>query len=108
MTVTSSRTPTATTGVSEPRFRLDIQGMRALAVILVICAHAGVPYLAGGYVGVDVFFVISGFVITELLLRQSHLGTQRKITTFYARRARRIIPASMVALLATLVATYYW
>ena len=50
-------------------FRPDIQGLRAVAVLLVVLGHAGVPYMAGGYVGVDVFFVISGFLITGWLLR---------------------------------------
>src|SRR3954468_17503979 len=54
----------------ESSFRPDIEGLRAVAVLLVVAAHAGVPRLAGGYVGVDVFFVISGFLITSLLLRE--------------------------------------
>ena len=54
-------------------FRPDIQGMRAIAVMLVVLNHAGVPGLGGGYVGVDVFFVISGFLITGLLLHEAEL-----------------------------------
>ena len=93
---------------AKPRFRLDIQGLRALAVTLVILCHASVPHFAGGYVGVDVFFVISGFVITGLLMRSETKGIGSNLATFYARRIRRILPASTLVLIATVVATYYW
>jgi peptidoglycan/LPS O-acetylase OafA/YrhL len=89
-------------------FRADIQGLRALAVVLVVLAHAGVPHLAGGYIGVDVFFVISGYVITSLLLRQPPRSVRANLAHFYARRIRRIIPAATVVLVATVVATYAW
>jgi peptidoglycan/LPS O-acetylase OafA/YrhL len=89
-------------------FRPDIQGLRALAVVLVVCAHAGVPHLAGGYVGVDVFFVISGFVITCLLRRQPSRTVGQNLAHFYARRIRRIVPAATVVLVVTVVATYHW
>jgi peptidoglycan/LPS O-acetylase OafA/YrhL len=71
--------------------RLDVQGLRALAVAFVVCFHAGLP-VPGGFVGVDVFFVISGFVITSMLARQRHAGRLR-LRTFYARRFRRLTPA---------------
>ena len=103
---------------SEKRhFRPDIQGLRALAVILVIVAHAKVPHFAGGYIGVDVFFVISGFVITELLLRESlaiaephhRLTSALKVLgKFYARRIRRIMPAATLVMLATVLSAYYF
>ena len=67
----ASQTPAITEGVSIPdksSFRPDIEGMRAVAIGAVLLCHAGLPFLAGGYVGVDVFFVISGFLITRLLL----------------------------------------
>lgn len=85
-------------------FRADIQGMRALAVLLVVAYHTGALGVVGGYVGVDVFFVISGFLITNHLVAQ--LAERGKITfgDFYARRARRILPASFTVLLATIVA----
>ncbi len=84
-------------------FRPDIQGLRALAVILVIASHAGVPGFGGGYVGVDVFFVISGFVITGLLLRQPAHGVRHNLAYFYQRRIRRIVPAATVTLVVTVV-----
>ena len=90
------------------RFRPDIQGLRALAVLLVVLAHASVPHVAGGYVGVDVFFVISGYVITGLLRRQPDRGVRANLVSFYARRIRRIVPAATVVLVVTVVGAYYW
>ena len=82
----------------ENGFRPDIQGMRAIAVALVVLNHAGVPGLRGGYVGVDVFFVISGFLITGLLIHEAERTGGVSIPRFYMRRARRILPAAMLAL----------
>lgn len=87
-------------------FRPDIQGLRAVAVILVILVHASVPGLEGGYVGVDIFFVISGFVITGLLLRQPSRSIRQNLGYFYARRIRRIVPAATLTLVATVIAAY--
>ena len=84
-------------------FRPDIQGLRALAVILVIGNHAHVPGMAGGFVGVDVFFVISGYVITQLLLRETTKGMRVGLSDFYSRRIRRIVPAATATLVVTLV-----
>ena len=84
--------------------RRDIQGLRALAVVLVIADHAGVPGFSGGFVGVDVFFVISGYVITQLLLRESPKGVRRGLVDFYSRRIRRIVPAATATLVVTMVA----
>jgi peptidoglycan/LPS O-acetylase OafA/YrhL len=86
-------------------FRPDVEGLRAVAVLLVIASHVtGVP--AGGYVGVDVFFVISGFLITGLLLRE-HARTGRiSLRDFYARRVRRLMPAAVLVLAVTNVAAY--
>jgi peptidoglycan/LPS O-acetylase OafA/YrhL len=81
-------------------FRTDIQGLRALAVALVVVGHAG--WLPGGYVGVDVFFVVSGFLITGLLLKKAECTGRVSIADFYARRARRILPAATLVALATL------
>ncbi len=89
-----------------PTFRPDIQGMRAVAVILVIMVHASVPGFEGGYIGVDVFFVISGFVITQLLLRQPRRNIARNLGDFYANRIRRIVPAATLTLVATVIAAY--
>ena len=74
--------------------RGDIQGLRAIAVILVVLDHAGVPLFAGGFVGVDIFFVLSGFVITQSLLQYREASLYRQLLTFYTRRIRRITPAA--------------
>ena len=81
--------------------RADIQGLRAVAVLLVVLAHAGVGFLAGGFVGVDVFFVLSGFLITGLLLAEARKHGSVSLVDFYVRRARRILPAAALALVAT-------
>ena len=77
-------------------WRPDIQGLRALAVALVVIAHVGIPGFEGGFVGVDVFFVISGFLITQLLLREVDKTGSVSIPQFYVRRARRILPAAAI------------
>jgi peptidoglycan/LPS O-acetylase OafA/YrhL len=82
------------------RFRPDIEGLRAIAIVAVLLCHAGVPFLAGGYVGVDVFFVISGFLITRLLVGEMDRTGTISLRGFYARRAKRLLPLSAV-LLAT-------
>src|SRR5215210_6325145 len=71
-----------------PGFRSDVEGLRAVAVVAVVGYHAGVPGLPGGYVGVDVFFVISGFLITGLLWRELAATSRLSLAGFYARRAR--------------------
>jgi peptidoglycan/LPS O-acetylase OafA/YrhL len=82
--------------------RLDIQGLRAIAVFLVVAFHAGLP-VPGGFVGVDLFFVISGFVITGLLLRQWNADGQIDFGRFYARRIRRLLPALALVVAITCV-----
>jgi peptidoglycan/LPS O-acetylase OafA/YrhL len=79
-------------------FRSDIQGLRAVAVLLVLAYHAGVPGLAGGFVGVDVFFVISGFLITGLMVREVERSGRLDLGRFYARRIRRLLPAAAFTL----------
>jgi peptidoglycan/LPS O-acetylase OafA/YrhL len=81
-------------------YRPDIDGLRALAVVPVILFHAGMPWVPGGFAGVDVFFVISGFLITSILQREIRAGTF-SFRRFYERRARRIIPALLVMMLVT-------
>ncbi|OYN75057.1 acyltransferase [Mycolicibacterium sphagni] len=84
-------------------FRTDIEGLRAVAVVAVVLFHASVPGLSGGYVGVDVFFVISGFLITGLLWREvSSTGTVR-LRSFYGARARRLLPASATVGVITMI-----
>ncbi|MQM24827.1 acyltransferase family protein [Glycomyces albidus] len=89
-------------------WRPDIEGLRALAVGAVIAAHIGFPYAAGGFTGVDVFFVISGFLITSLLLREMDRTGRISIAGFYARRAVRLLPAAAIVLAATLAAAWMW
>jgi peptidoglycan/LPS O-acetylase OafA/YrhL len=91
-----------------PNFRSDLEGLRAVAVLLVVLGHAGVPFAAGGYVGVDVFFVISGFLITSLLLREAVTTGRISIRRFYARRALRLLPAAALVLVTTLLAARLW
>lgn len=81
-------------------FRPDIQGMRAIAVMVVLVFHVFPAALPGGYVGVDVFFVISGFLITRVLLKQAEKEGRINFLQFYARRARRLLPAAFVVLIA--------
>ncbi|MBM9461491.1 acyltransferase [Nocardioides sp. zg-536] len=90
-------------GTALPR-RLDIQGLRALAVALVVADHlTGRP--VGGFLGVDMFFVVSGFLITSLLLNEAEHGGRIRLGAFYLRRARRILPAALLVLAATLLAS---
>jgi len=91
-----------------PGFRPDIEGLRAVAVLLVVLYHCGVGLFTGGYVGVDVFFVISGFLITGHLVREADRTGRLRIGRFYARRAVRLLPAATVVLVATLVASWIW
>ena len=96
----------AGTAPEDRRFRPDVQGLRAIAVALVVLFHAHVPGLDGGYVGVDVFFVISGFVITGVLLRERTSAGSTSILNFYARRVRRILPAATLVIIASVIASY--
>ena len=82
---------------SATEFRPDIEGLRGIAILLVLLFHAGLPWTPGGFVGVDVFFVISGFLITGKLWRESQQPGGLNITRFYAWRIRRLLPAALVA-----------
>ncbi|PYF99380.1 Peptidoglycan/LPS O-acetylase OafA/YrhL, contains acyltransferase and SGNH-hydrolase domains [Georgenia satyanarayanai] len=95
--MTAATTPVAAhASAPTTRFRGDIQGLRAVAVGLVLLYHAGVPFLPGGFVGVDVFFVISGFLITGLIVREVERTGRLSLSRFYARRAKRLLPATAV------------
>ena len=88
-------------GRSAASYSPGVDGLRAVAVLGVLLYHAGVPFFSGGFVGVDVFFVISGYLITRLLAKELQANGRIDLLAFYGRRARRILPA----LVATLVAT---
>lgn len=85
-------------------FRRDIQGLRAIAVLAILFNHAGMSSFQGGYVGVDVFFVLSGFLITRHLVDEVTSTGRIEFADFYARRARRILPAAFAVLVLTVVA----
>jgi peptidoglycan/LPS O-acetylase OafA/YrhL len=84
-------------------FRPDIEGLRAVAVSAVVFFHAGVPGVGGGYIGVDIFFVISGFLITGLLWREVSTAGTVRLRRFYGARARRLLPASATVGVATAI-----
>ncbi len=90
------------------RFRPDIQGMRAIAVLLVVLYHANVPFVNAGYVGVDVFFVISGFLITGQLLREVERTGRISLLKFYGGRIRRLLPPAVIVVAGTLLAARLW
>jgi peptidoglycan/LPS O-acetylase OafA/YrhL len=86
-----------------PAYRPDIDGLRALSVVAVILFHFSVPGFRGGFVGVDIFFVISGYLITKLLVLRRELPFRQWLGEFYLRRARRILPALLLVLLVSAV-----
>ncbi|MEU2448791.1 SGNH hydrolase domain-containing protein [Streptomyces sp. NPDC012765] len=85
-------------------FRPDIEGLRAVAVLAVLAFHAGIPWTTGGFVGVDVFFVISGYLITGLLVREAITTGRIRLGDFFSRRARRLLPSAAVVLAAVAAA----
>ena len=87
------------------RFRGDIEGLRAVAVTAVVAFHAGIGFVSGGFVGVDVFFVLSGFLITGLLVDELARTGRISLTHFYARRVRRLLPLAALVLATTAAAT---
>src|SRR4051812_33939579 len=89
------------------RFRNDLEGLRGIAVALVVLFHFDLLGVAGGFVGVDAFFVLSGFLITQVLLRELTTTGSVDLAAFYARRARRILPAATVAIVVVLIAALF-
>jgi peptidoglycan/LPS O-acetylase OafA/YrhL len=99
--------PATAASTANDGFRPDVEGLRGIAVLVVVLFHAGLAGMAGGFVGVDVFFVISGFLITGLLVREHERTGRIDLLHFYARRARRLLPAAIIVLIATLVAALH-
>jgi peptidoglycan/LPS O-acetylase OafA/YrhL len=93
-------------GAEVDKFRADIEGLRAISILSVVGYHYGIPWLGGGFTGVDVFFVISGYLITTILVDDI---AQRKFSLpgFYDRRVRRILPAMLTVTAATLAVGYF-
>src|SRR5882757_4109158 len=89
------------------KYRADIDGLRALAVVPVVLYHAGVPGFTGGFVGVDIFFVISGYLICGMIDAEIHNGSF-SLANFYKRRILRILPALFAMLLGTSVLAYVY
>ncbi|MFB1490570.1 MULTISPECIES: acyltransferase family protein [unclassified Thiocapsa] len=90
-----------------PDFRPDLQGLRAIAILLVVLAHANVPFAQGGFIGVDVFFVLSGYLISGLLIRELRQTGRIRFLRFYARRLKRLLPA-LAAMLVVGTAATLW
>ena len=93
---------------SSKNFRPDVEGLRAIAIVAVVAYHVGVPFVSGGFVGVDVFFVISGFLITGLLVKEATSTGHVDLSRFWARRARRLLPAATLVLAANLIIRQYF
>lgn len=89
------------------KYRAEIDGLRAIAVVPIILFHAGFEYFSGGFVGVDVFFVISGYLITTIILSEKEQGTF-SLVNFYERRFRRILPALFMVMLVSLIFSLLW
>lgn len=89
-------------------FRPDIQGLRAVAVLLVVLYHCGIPGIRGSYVGVDVFFVISGFLITRHLVQEYARTGSLSLSGFYARRIKRLLPSALVVAGATVLLSRFF
>jgi peptidoglycan/LPS O-acetylase OafA/YrhL len=89
--------------------RPELDGLRTIAVYLVLLFHAGLPWFVGGFVGVDLFFCLSGFLVTSVLIRELQETGSLRVARFYSRRVRRLLPAAVVVVVATcLVFTLLW
>lgn len=82
-------------------YRPALDGLRTVAIYLVLVFHAGWAHMANGYIGVDVFFVLSGFLVTSIILREHAATGGLGLRRFYARRVRRLLPASVVLVVFT-------
>ena len=89
------------------RFRADIQGIRGIAIALVVLLHAGVTGFQGGFVGVELFFVLSGFVVTKSALTKEPLALANNLKNFFTQRIMRIVPLASIVIVATLFAAYF-
>jgi peptidoglycan/LPS O-acetylase OafA/YrhL len=98
--------PPHTSDHTSERYRPDIDGLRAIAILGVVAYHVGIPGITGGFSGVDVFFVISGYLITQLLARELTTTGTLSIGNFYARRMRRLLPALVLVVLVTLALSW--
>jgi len=106
-TATGASAPAGRTAATRD-IRRDVEGLRAVAVGLVLLWHAGIPFVPGGFVGVDVFFVISGFLITGIIVTEIERTGRLSLVGFYAKRAKRLLPAAAVVLTSTLALTYFF
>ncbi|MEN9730918.1 MAG: acyltransferase [Actinomycetota bacterium] len=91
----------------QPAIRQDIQGLRGFAIVLVVLLHAGVAGFQGGFVGVELFFVLSGYVVTESALRHEPLALKANLTSFYQKRVLHLVPLATVVIVATLFAAFF-
>jgi peptidoglycan/LPS O-acetylase OafA/YrhL len=111
MTASATRPETPRTALASaldaPK-RPEIQGLRTIAVLLVVLYHLWPSTFSGGYIGVDIFFVISGFLITSHLLREVDATGRVDLARFWARRARRLLPGAYLVLAATAIGIYVW
>src|SRR5262245_12349664 len=94
-------------GVADNEFRPDVEGLRAVAVVVVVLFHLRLSAFQGGFVGVDVFFVLSGFLITRLLLNELASTGTLHLPSFWGRRARRLLPASVLVIVTTVLAATF-
>lgn len=94
--------------IKHSEYRPDIDGLRAIAIISVVAYHVGIPGFSGGFVGVDVFFVISGFLITRLLISEFERTETISFFAFYTRRIRRLFPAMLPVILTSLAIWFYF
>ncbi len=99
--------PSALNPITAIPYRPEIDGLRALAIVPVILFHMGVSWIPGGYLGVDVFFVISGFLISSIIVHEFEQGTF-SLPRFWSRRFRRILPALLTMLLITSIVSIFW